>query len=82
MTKDSAKEAKQTSSSEEESKTETVIKKRGRRIKYQTDEERIEARRRQQKAYRERKRNELLKLKELFEKENGLKESSSLIEAK
>ena len=68
MTKDSAKEAKQTSCSEEESKTETVIKKRGRRIKYQTDEERIEARRRQQKAYRERKKNELLKLKEMFQK--------------
>ena len=51
------------------------VSKRGRKIKYKTDEERIEARRRQQKAYRERKRNELLKLKELFEKENGLKES-------
>ena len=63
------KETKQTSS---EIKKET---KRGRKIKYKTDEERIEARRRQQKAYRERKRNELLKLKELFEKENGLKES-------
>ena len=50
------------------------VSKRGRKIKYKTDEERIEARRRQQKAYRERKRNELLKLKELFEKENGLKE--------
>ena len=62
------KVTKQTSS---EIKKET---KRGRKIKYQTDEERIEARRRQQKAYRERKRNELLKLKELFEKENGLKE--------
>ena len=49
--------------------------KRGRKIKYATDEERIEARRRQQKAYRERKKNELLKLKEMFEKENGLKES-------
>ena len=66
------KETKQTSS---EIKKDTKGSKRGRKIKYKTDEERIEARRRQQKAYRERKRNELLKLKELFEKENGLKES-------
>ena len=44
------------------------LSKRGRTIKYQTDEERIEARRRQQKAYRERKKNELLKLKELLKK--------------
>ena len=43
--------------------------KRGRKIKYATDEERIEARRRQQKAYRERKKKELLLLlKELVEK--------------
>ena len=47
---------------------EEVKSRRGRKIKYQTDEERIEARRRQQKAYRERKKKELLKLKEMFEK--------------
>ena len=47
---------------------EEVKSRRGRKIKYQTDEERIEARRRQQKAYRERKKNELLKLKEMFQK--------------
>ena len=47
---------------------EEVKSRRGRKIKYATDEERIEARRRQQKAYRERKKNELLKLKEMFEK--------------
>ena len=52
-----------------------VKSRRGRKIKYQTDEERIEARRRQQKAYRERKKKELLLLKELVEKENGIKES-------
>ena len=45
-----------------------VKSRRGRKIKYNTDEERIEARRRQQKAYRERKKKELLKLKELVEK--------------
>ena len=54
---------------------EEVKSRRGRKIKYQTDEERIEARRRQQKAYRERKKKELLLLKELVEKENGIKES-------
>ena len=47
---------------------EEVKSRRGRKIKYQTDEERIEARRRQQKAYRERKKKELLLLKELVEK--------------
>ena len=52
-----------------------VKSRRGRKIKYQTDEERIEARRRQQKAYRERKKKELLLLKELVEKNNGLNES-------
>ena len=60
MTKGSTKEVKQNTSSEEEIKTETAIKKRGRRIKYQTEVERIEARRRQHKTYRERKKNELL----------------------
>ena len=54
---------------------EEVKSRRGRKIKYQTDEERIEARRRQQKAYRERKKKELLLLKELVEKNNGLNES-------
>ena len=52
-----------------------VKSRRGRKIKYQTDEERIEARRRQQKAYRERKKKELLKLKELVEKNNSFKEA-------
>ena len=52
-----------------------VKSRRGRKIKYNTDEERIEARRRQQKAYRERKKKELLLLKELVEKNNGLNES-------
>ena len=47
-----------------------VKSRRGRKIKYNTDEERIEARRRQQKAYRERKKKELLLLKELVEKNN------------
>ena len=37
--------------------------KRGRKIKYLTDEERIEARRTQQKAYRERKKTEIEQLK-------------------
>ena len=67
------KETKQTSSEIKKGAPEVprtkFVSKRGRKIKYKTDEERIEARRRQQKAYRERKRNELLKLKELFEKE-------------
>ena len=45
-----------------------VKSRRGRKIKYNTDQERIEARRRQQKDYRERKKKELLKLKELVEK--------------
>ena len=54
---------------------EEVKSRRGRKIKYNTDEERIEARRRQQKAYRERKKKELLLLKELVEKNNGLNES-------
>ena len=55
--------------SSKEEASETPNKKRGRRIKYHTDEERIEARRKQQKAYRERKRKELLELKEMFKKE-------------
>ena len=46
--------------SSKEEVCETPNKKRGRRIKYHTDVERIEARRKQQKAYRERKRKELL----------------------
>ena len=60
-----------------------VKSRRGRKIKYQTDEERIEARRRQQKAYRERKKKELLKLKELVEKnkkEQTLTEEQALTE--
>ena len=55
--------------SSKEEASETPNKKRGRRIKYHTDEERIEARRKQQKAYRDRKRKELLELKEMFKKE-------------
>ena len=57
-----------------------VKSRRGRKIKYQTDEERIEARRRQQKAYRERKKNELLKLKEMFEKKKEQALTDSLEE--
>ena len=57
--------------SSKEETCETPNKKRGRRIKYHTDEERIEARRKQQKAYRERKRKELLELKEMFKKEKN-----------
>ena len=41
---------------------------RGRKRKYQNDEERIIARRAQQKAYRERKKKELLELRALKEK--------------
>lgn len=37
--------------------------KRGRKNKYQTDEERIAARRAQQKAYRDRRKQELLELR-------------------
>ena len=61
-----------------------VKSRRGRKIKYQTDEERIEARRRQQKAYRERKKKELLKLKELVEKnkkEQTLTEEQALTDS-
>ena len=69
--------------SSEEIKKE-VKSRRGRKIKYQTDEERIEARRRQQKAYRERKKKELLKLKELVEKnkkEQTLTEEQALTDS-
>lgn len=38
-------------------------RKRGRKLKYFTDEERIEARRQQQRAYRERKKREFEELK-------------------
>ena len=37
--------------------------KRGRKLKYQTDEERREARREQNRRYRERKKNELISLR-------------------
>lgn len=40
------------------------IEKRGRKTKYATEEERLEARRQQQRAYRLRKKQELAKLKE------------------
>ena len=55
-------------SSSKEEASETPIKKRRRKIKYNTEEEKINARCKQQKVYRERKRKELLKLKEMFEK--------------
>ena len=42
--------------------------KRGRKIKYVTEEEKIEARRQQQREYRVRKKNEIDKLKEEIEK--------------
>ena len=48
--------------------------KRGRKLKYLTDEERIEARRQQQKAYRERKKKEFEELKEKIKEVNLLKE--------
>ena len=48
--------------------------KRGRKIKYLTDEERVEARRQQQKAYRERKKREMEELKEKIKESNLLKE--------
>ena len=48
-------------------------KKRGRKIKYNTKEEKIEARRKQQKEYRERKKKELIELKE-FKKQHSPKD--------
>lgn len=48
--------------------------KRGRKLKYLTDEERIEARRQQQKAYRERKKREFEELKEKIKEVNLVKE--------
>lgn len=45
-------------------KVESCPTKKGRRVKYLTDEERINARRLQQKAYRARKKKELQELKE------------------
>lgn len=50
----------ETNSDQEEKQ---VKGKRGRKAKYSTEEERKEARRIQQKAYRERKRNELIDLR-------------------
>ena len=50
-----------------------VPRKRGRKQKYFTDEERIKARRAQQKAYRERKKQELAELRarvEAYESKN------------
>ena len=43
---------------------------RGRKTKYNTDEERKEARRKQQKEYRLRKKRELEELKKIAEKKN------------
>ena len=43
--------------------SEKIKSKRGRKLKYTTDEERKEARRKQQKEYRDRKRNELIELR-------------------
>ena len=45
-------------------------KKRGRKPKYNTDEERREAKRLQNKAYRERKKQELIELRRLQNKQN------------
>ena len=49
---------------------ESTIKKRGRKPKYNTDEERREAKRLQNKAYRERKKQELIELRRLQNKQN------------
>lgn len=48
----------------ESEKPEPQIKTRGRKIKYVTEEERLTARKKQQKEYRERKKMELEQLKE------------------
>lgn len=48
----------------ESEKPEPQIKTRGRKIKYVTEEERLAARKKQQKEYRERKKMELEQLKE------------------
>ena len=58
-------ETKQTDETKEDVKTKSN---RGRKRKYNTTEERLAARRLQQKAYRERKKAELLKLKSEVEK--------------
>ena len=55
-------EAKQNSKSDDDVKVETKST-RGRKRKYNTEEERIQARRAQQKAYRERKKKEFEELK-------------------
>ena len=52
--------------------------KRGRKLKYQTDEERREARREQNRRYRERKKNELITLRRAAAK----REKESIIEDK
>ena len=59
-------EAKQNSKSEDELKVEAKVETkstRGRKRKYNTEEERIQARRAQQKAFRERKKKEFEELK-------------------
>ena len=48
-----------------ETNIETKVAKRGRKPKYTTDEERKEAKRIQNKAYRERKKQELIQLRRL-----------------
>ncbi len=67
---------KQDETKEEEDKVEKVETKstRGRKRKYNTEEERIQARRAQQKAYRERKKKEFEELKAKATKEEVVEE--------
>ena len=55
--------------------TEKTKSTRGRKRKYNTDEERIQARRAQQKAYRERKKKEFEELKARATKEESKEEA-------
>lgn len=58
---------------------------RGRKKKYDTDEERIQARRAQQKAYRERRRKELEELralKEMYDKQEQQEQQEHSVLAK
>ena len=55
----STKQPRQTKSAE----SQTEPKKRGRKLKYESDEERREARRQQNREYRARRREELIKLR-------------------
>lgn len=49
--------------------------KRGRKCKYATDEERVEARRRQQREYRQRKKEELERLRQMVAESQKQSES-------